>query len=253
MRDRRTAAIAASAVLAALCTAPAAGAEVADYKITITNLTGGQPMSPPVAATHRTAGALWHLNRAASLGVREIAENGNNGPLLDTLRQRRVSGRVFDYVQLTSSPMLPGPLVPAGRPGSGTFPTSVTGRIRADTRRAKRISFVSMLVCTNDGFTGVDGVVLPRRLRKPRTVRAIAYETRSEQNTEVFADIMPPCQGLIGASSPSGAPGTAQSNPALAESGVVIPHSGIVGNAELDPSVHGWGNPVSKIVIERMR
>lgn len=91
------------------------------------------------------------------------AENGNNGPMLDDLRRRRLRGSVFDYVQLTSSPMLPGPLVPAGKPGSAIFPRSVTGRIRADRRRSPRLSFVTMLVCTNDGFTGVDSVLLPRR------------------------------------------------------------------------------------------
>lgn len=229
-----------------------ASAQVADYQITITNLTAGQPMSPPVVATHRVGGALWRLNRSASLGVKEIAENGNNGPLLDDLRQRRLRGRIFDYVQLTSSPMLPGPLVPAGRPGSANFPRQITGRIRADLRRAPRLSFVSMLVCTNDGFTGVDGVRLPTRRGRSLTVRTVAYETRTERNTEVFADIMPPCQALIGTPSPSGAPGTAQSNPALAESGVIIPHAGIIGNAELDRSIHGWGNPVAKIVIRRI-
>lgn len=237
----------------ALAGAPGAAAQIADYRVTITNLTGGQPMSPPVVATHRTAGAVWHLNRNARLGVKEIAENGNNGPLLDDLRQRRISGRIFDYQQLTSSPMLPGPLVPAGRPGAATFPRAVTGHIRADLRRARRLSFVSMLVCTNDGFTGTDGIVLPRRRGQSRTVRTIAYETRTEQNTEVFADIMPPCQGLIGETSPSGAPGTAQSNPAIAETGVIIPHPGIAGNAELSQSVHAWGNPVAKIVIKRVR
>lgn len=239
--------------LVALAAAPGASAQVADYRITITNLTGGQPMSPPVVATHRSQGALWHLSDPASFGVKEIAENGNNSPLLDDLRLARVRGRIFDYVQLASSPMFPGPLVPAGRAASGTFPRSVTGRIRADLRRARRLSFVSMLVCTNDGFTGTDGVLLPSRRGKSRTVRAVAYETRTERNTEVFANIMPPCQGLIGERSPSGAPGTAQSDPALAESGVIIPHPGITGNAELSQSVHGWGNPVSKIVVKRVR
>ncbi len=230
-----------------------AAAQVADYRVTVTNLTGGQPMSPPVVATHRGKGRLWGVNRAARVGVKEIAENGNNSPLLDDLRRRRLGGSIFDYVQLASSPMFPGPLVPAGRPGAGIFPRSVTGRIRADRRRSPRLSFVTMLVCTNDGFTGVDGVLLPRRRGQSRTIKTNAYETHTERNTEVLAHIMPPCQGLIGVRSPSRAPGMAVSNPALAESGVIIPHANIVGNAELTRAVHGWGNPAGKIVIKRVR
>lgn len=45
----------------------------------------------------------------------------------------------------------------------------------------------------------------------------------------------------------------AVSNPALAESGVIIPHANIVGNGELTRGLHGWGNPVAKIVIKRVR
>jgi len=250
---RLKAAVIAGACVGAVAAPAVADAAVADYRISITNVTSGQPMSPPIVATHKSQGALWHVSDPASTGVREIAENGNNGPMLDDLRLRRIRGSIYDYQQLTSSPMLPGPLVPAGRPGSATFPASVTGRIRADLRTAPRLSFVSMLVCTNDGFTGVDGVRLPRKRGRSISVNAIAYETRTERNTEVFADIMPPCQGLIGPRSPSGAPGSATSNPSLAETGVIIPHGGITGGAELDRSVHGWGNPVSKITIKRVR
>lgn len=223
-----------------------------DYEVTVTNLTRGQPFSPPVVATHRGVGDLWHVSEPASFDVKEIAENGNNSPLLDTLRQRRLAGSIFDYQQLASTAMAPGPLVPTGRPGSASFPATVKGRIRAS-RRENRISWVSMLVCTNDGLTGVDGERLPTKLRRSVTYKVNAFETQTERNTEDLADIMPPCQGLIGVRPADNAPGTAQSNPSLAESGAIIPHAGIVGNAELDPAVHGWGNPVGKIVVKRVR
>jgi len=63
--------------------------------------------------------------------------------------------------------------------------------------------------------------------------------------------MVPPCQGLIGVSSDD--MGTGMTNPLLSEDGVVIPHAGINGGADLQPAVHGWGDPVAKIVIERMR
>ena len=43
------------------------------------------------------------------------------------------------------------------------------------------------------------------------------------------------------------------SNPLLAEDGIVIPHPGINGGADLLPEAHGWSDPVTKIEIERVR
>ena len=40
-----------------------------------------------------------------------------------------------------------------------------------------------------------------------------------------------------------------ESNPALAENGVVMHHAGIRGGADLDPAVHGWSGPVVKVTI----
>src|SRR5688572_17431092 len=51
------------------------------YRVTIRNLTPGQPLSPPVVATHRGDDQLFEVGEPASVGVREIAENGNNAPL----------------------------------------------------------------------------------------------------------------------------------------------------------------------------
>ena len=90
-----------------------------------------------------------------------------------------------------------------------------------------------MLVCTNDGFAGIDPVKLPM---KQLTLYGMAYDARTEMNTEDFADMVPPCQGAIGVS--SGDDGTDQSNPAIAEDGVIIPHIGIVGDADLQERVH---------------
>ena len=106
-----------------------------------------------------------------------------------------------------------------------------------------------MLICTNDGFTGLDTVRLPR---KKRTVYSRGYDARTEMNTEFFGDMVPPCQGLIGVMSDPPVTGTGMSDPLLAEDGIIIPHVGIIGGVDLLPEVHGWSNPVAKIVIERL-
>ncbi len=61
-----------------------------------------------------------------------------------------------------------------------------------------RISWAAMLICTNDGFTGVDGLRLPNRIGQTVVAHTAAYDAGSEADTEDFGDIVPPCQGLIG-------------------------------------------------------
>ena len=69
-------------------------------------------------------------------------------------------------------------------------------------------------------------------------------------NTEDFAGMVPPCQGAIRAS--SGEDGTGASNPDLGEDGIIIPHPGIMGNADLLKDVHAWSSPDVKIDIVRI-
>ena len=208
------------------------------YEVTIYNLTAGQPFTPPVIALHNKRANVFSVGEQANIGVISIAENGNLEPLLTAL-----AGNVDVYNTVQGM----APIVPANNPGGTGIESSVTFEITTD-RRARFLSFVSMLICTNDGFTGLNTVRLPSR---KATYYAAAYETRTEQNTEDFADIVPPCQGLIGESSDD--TGTGESNPLLAEEGVVIPHAGIVGDDDLNPRVHDWADPVAKVVIERVR
>jgi hypothetical protein len=114
---------------------------------------------------------------------------------------------------------------------------------------AKFLSFASMLICTNDGFTGVDSLQLPDGTGERVVVRTNGYDAGTERNTEDFADIVPPCQGLVGVS--SGEPGTGVSNPSLAEGGVIHHHGGIAGGADLVPAIHGWSDPVAEVTVVR--
>lgn len=233
---RRTIATAVLSLLT-LSSAFAAGHRDITYRVTITNLTAGQPFTPPVVALHNSRTQIFSIGTSASEGVRSIAENGNSGPLLNALFSDANVGEVYEAS---------APLVPANNPGGTGFDSSVSFTVTAG-RNVRRISFASMLICTNDGFTGINSVRLPRY---KKTVLARAYETRTEENTEDFADIVPPCQGLIGVASDDS--GTGASNPELAENGVVIPHAGIVGDNDLQSRVHDWADPVAKIVIERV-
>ncbi len=176
----------------------------------------------------------------ASFELKEIAENGNNAPLLDFLG---ADSRVSTVLQAG-----PPPLVPSADPGGTGFPDSVTFTITAN-QGAQYLSFASMLICTNDGFTGVDSLHLPKRVGESVTVFTNGYDAGTEINTEDFADIVPPCQGLIGVSSNDD--GTGASDPELAEGGVIAGHPGIVGGVDLIPGTHGWMGSVTQVEIER--
>ncbi|MEX2556504.1 MAG: spondin domain-containing protein [Actinomycetota bacterium] len=226
-------AIVQAAVLAAAL--PAQSATARRYRVTITNLTHGQPLTPPVLAVHRRPAGIFRVGSPASVGVQEIAENGNPAPLVDALEANPhvvsvVTGNV--------------PIVPANRTDETGFPDSVSFEIDGGPG-AKYLSWESMLICTNDGFTGVSRLRLPAQGHEI-TVQTVGYDAGTELNTERFADIVPPCQGLIGV---TGDPGTGTTDPALAEGGVVHMHDGIEGSGDLIPAVHGWTESVATLTI----
>lgn len=210
------------------------------YRVTIDNLTAGQAFTPAIAATHRGAHLLFDVGRPASDGIVQIAENGDLGPMSAFVAS---SPRVID--SFTGS----APQVPASNPGGTPFSSKVTFEI--DGRRGHdRLSWAAMLICTNDGFTGVDGLRLPGRVGQTVVARTAAYDAGSEANTEDFGDIVPPCQGLIGVS--GNETGTGASDPALATSGVIAHHAGITGREDLVPGVHGWSDPVATVTVTRI-
>ena len=205
------------------------------YEVTVENLTAGQPLTPPAAVTHRGALDLFEAGEAASFEVKEIAENGNLGPLLAALGESEHVSDVVVAVAGDPPPVMPG--------------ASVTFEIEAE-NGAQFFSFVSMLICTNDGFTGLDAIKLPNQVGATGTWMASGYDAGTETNTEDFADIVPPCPALTGVQSMD--PGSGMSNPALAQNGVIQHHTGIAGGVDLLAGLHGWTGPVARITIRRL-
>jgi len=140
------------------------------YDVTIANLTTGQPLSPGVVLTHSKNLSLFEAGTAASDGIRFIAENGD-----PTTAAAELSGVVgVADLQTTSAPV--------GMVGGSAFPSSLTLRIGAR-GNANHLSLALMLICTNDGFTGLDGVQLPGGF-DPVSWDTPAYDAGTEVNTE---------------------------------------------------------------------
>jgi hypothetical protein len=194
------------------------------WSVTITNLTpagpgppGSQPLSPPLVAVHSNKADVWSVGEIASHGVAAIAEDANNSVLESALPQ-------LDGVK-TVMTVAGGP-IPSG--ASRTFTLQTEGRFN-------RLSLVTMLVNTNDAFTGLDSLKLRGR---GETHSTAAYDAGSELNNELETHIPGPCCNNPFVRAPEGE--------------LIRHHPGITGVGDLDPALYGWSNPVARIEIERV-
>lgn len=204
------------------------------YRITLENLTSGQVFSPGVAATHTKAASVWQDGSAASEGIRLIAEDGNELPAVAALSG--VPG-IFDVTDIATPTNRVGGTAPLPNPQSFEISASAN---------ANRLSLAVMIICTNDGFTGVSGVKLPGGFT-PRVYEVGAWDAGTEQNNERFDQIVDPCTGA----GPVGHP--ADGNGRVPTGSVILRHPNIQGVGDLSVSLHGWSFPVARITAQRIR
>lgn len=221
------------------------------YSVTIENLTDGQPLSPGVIATHTQQVSVWDVGSAAPPLIINIAEDGLDNPLTPQQFAELRARPGIDGVLMTTVPIDDNtPPVLAGAPD---FPNTQTFLIDA-AANANRLSVAVMIICTNDGFTGLSGVRLPGGF-KPVTFETVAYDAGSEVNTERYVDVVDPCQLLGPDPGPPALPNG--NNDALPEDGGIIRmHPGIAGIASaegLDPTLHNWDDPVARITVQRIK
>ena len=190
------------------------------YAVTITNITRGQIISPPIVISHNQNFQLFNLGNPATDELSALAEDGDTAPLtayLDGLNS------VYDH-NVAAGPILPGKSI--------TIEVKTRGSFRL-------ISAAGMLVTTNDAFFAVQGVYA--RPWGNGIVDARAYDAGSEYNSEACDFIPgPPC-GNAGARDTAGA------------EGYVYIHSGIHGSGDLEPADFDWQNPVAIISIQRVK
>ncbi len=191
-----------------------------EYKVTITNLTPGQPIAPLLVTTHKAGKPFFVVGAAPTEGLDALAEAGNGQPLADSLADS-------PYVRDTAL-------------GDGGTPPGNTSTVIVRGKAGDHISIGAMLGNTNDAFVGLEDVNLPTG-RQAITYMAPAYDAGTESNDELCATVPGPACG-----------GEALS-PFDTGEGFVTIHNGVHGIGGLYPSVHGWLNPVAKIVIRRVK
>jgi hypothetical protein len=180
------------------------------YDVTITNITNSkQGLSPVFVATHPPSARAWQMGQPASPGLELLAEEG-----MPTLIASELQAGATD-VETTAAHLFPG--------------DSITVRVGANPGDV--LSAGTMLIQTNDGFTGLDSVPFTTA-----STDAMAYDAGTEDNTEAKADVPgPPFGGM-------------QSGPATNPRGAIAAHEGIAGRGDVTPEFN-WSGPVARITI----
>lgn len=190
------------------------------YTVTITNLTHGQVITPPVVIVHKEKFRLFVPGEPAIPELAALAEDGDTEPLLVLLPT---------LPSVLRGTMAPGPLPPGA---SVTVEVRVKGNYR-------HITVAGMLASSNDAFFAIRGERVP--VFGKSATYAVAYDAGSEANLELCGHIPgPPCGNPF------------VRNPEGAEEHVHV-HSGIYGIGDLVPEQFDWRNPVAEIVISPIR
>jgi len=202
--------------------APAPTPTQYEFKVTALNLTNAQPLSPLGAALH-TTGQFWTIGEMASEELEKLAEGGDNSGLLGL--------SVVNASASSDAPLGPGSMTELM-----LTTTSLTDQ---------KISLISMMVNTNDGFTGLSALdVSSLAVGDSLTRTTVAYDAGTEANTEAAGTIPGPADGGEGF------------NEARDDVNFVARHPGVVTNEDgLSGSVlspeHKFDNPLAKVVITR--
>ncbi len=210
---------------------PAPPPAMATFEVAVTNLTNAQPLSPIAVIAHQLGYSVFEIGTAATAGLEELAEGGDNTALLaeanaDALVAATASG---------AAPIGPG--------GSETISIEVL----ESELPGLTLSTSTMLVNTNDAISGINSVELSSLATGDSvSLQSIAYDAGTEANTEAAAHIPGPAGGGEGFN-------TARDD--LADR--VAMHSGVVSqdDGKLTSDLtgqHRFDNPVTTTRITRI-
>jgi len=198
------------------------------YTITATNVSNNQPLSPLAVVVHTDGYTAWRTGVPASSGLEHLAEGGDPAQFID---EAKAAG---SRATATGG----GPIAP-GAAATITLSTVSSSDLRLTT--------ATMLVNTNDGFTGAVGAIIgDLGIGDSRTVPVFVYDAGTEANEETAATIPGPAGNGEGYNSVR-----ETRNVIALHSGVVTHDDGLAASA-LDES-HRFQAPVMTIVVTRTK
>ena len=200
------------------------------YEVTVSNLTANQPLSPVVIFAHEPEYKLWTTGEAASVALEYLAEGGSNSQLIDEVEKNK------HYMAHSSG----HGVIASGQSETVTISFKNTNWVR--------LSLASMLVNTNDAFTGLNDIeVYDIGVGKSRTFTTLAWDAGTEKNTESSDTIPGPADGGEGFNSSR-----------VGDTNFIAVHQGVISKDDgLDSSVlnesHRFDNPISRVTIHRIK
>ncbi|MCF7502029.1 spondin domain-containing protein [Pseudoalteromonas sp. L1] len=193
-----------------------------EFTIQVSNLTAAQPLSPIAVISH-TENMLWEIGSPASTALEVMAEGGNNSDLL-----------AVDFATAVASADAPLP------PGS-----QVTLSLSTEQLDSLKISLATMLVNTNDAFTGLNAIdVSSLAVDEALTFTTFAYDAGTEANSEAAGTIPGPADSGEGFNEERNDVNYVAMHP-----GVVSQHDGL--SSSVLSSQHKFDNPLTQVVITR--
>lgn len=209
---------------------PAQEPSMARFNVLVENLTNSQPLSPIAVIAHQDGFSYFAVGSPASEGLEILAEGGDNTMFLDDANA--------DAMVMTT-----GSGAAAIGPSGSEF---IIVEVPESDLPGLQISVATMLVNTNDAFSGlnaipVDGLVVGELMVR----RTIAYDAGTEADTETAATIPGPAGGGEGFN----AVRDDQADQVSMHSGVVSQDDGLA-SSDLTEQ-HRFDNPVASIRIVR--
>ena len=199
------------------------------FEISVSNLTAGQPLSPiAVFILDDAQPNAFSVGTPATAALELMAESGDNSGLLDAIDSLGEAGGA----------------APVGPGGSDSFELVV----EADDDTALSLTVLTMLVNTNDAFTGVNGAdISDLAVGASMTFRTPSYDSGTEANSEAAGTIPGPVDGGEGFNA---------ARDDVADQ--VTMHGGVVTSADgysgsILGQQHRWDNPVTTVSIMRVQ
>ncbi|MBV1880393.1 MAG: spondin domain-containing protein [Pseudomonadales bacterium] len=204
--------------------------DLRSFEISVHNVTANQPFSPIAVILHSTGYQAWIDGEAASTALELLAEEGDNSSLL-------TEASLHDaYLASQTGTGVIGP----GQNESVQF--------EVDAQNGVSVSVVSMLVNTNDAYTGINAAALTAlNTGESMSVKAPVWDAGTESNTEAAGTIPGPADN---AGEGFNAERSDQSDRIRFHSGVVSSDDGL--STSVLSAEHRFDNPSAMITITRL-